>query len=149
MSTYSEAHAESIQLRFLLHITPKQIVNRGKRFLCHSNGKEDLGMVTANYINSSYQHLMNFKKTKSPKEFQGFIRGFSYFCGYMMLKISNDADVLSSAVIEKYPKIYQKDLSDLYTYIMTQNYIGCAAIYMKLKAEAMTESLNSLPLDLK
>lgn len=144
MSTYSEAHAESIQLRYLLHITPKQIVNNGKRFLCHVDGREDLGAVTANYINSSYQHLINFKKSKSPKDFQKFINGFSYFCGYMMLKTTKDANILSGAIIEKYPKSYQKDLSDLYTYITTKNFLGCAAIYAKLKAEAMMESFNSI-----
>ena len=144
MSTYSEAHAESIQLRYLLHITPKQIVNRGKRFLYNSNGREDLSIVTANYINSSYQHLLDFKRNKSPEDFKRFINGFCYFCGYLFLKTPNDANILSKAIIEKYPPNYQKDLSDLYAYIMSQNFLGCASVYTKLKAEAMIESLSEL-----
>lgn len=103
-----------------------------------------MGAVTANYINSSYQHLINFKKSKSPKDFQKFINGFSYFCRYMMLKTTKEANILSGAIIEKYPKSYQKDLSDLYTYITTKNFLGSATIYAKLKAEAMMESFNSI-----
>lgn len=142
MSTYSEAHAESIQLRYLLNITSKQKVNQGKRFIWYTKGKEDLGMVTANYINSSYQYLVDFQKTKLPKDFQGFIREFCYFCGYMFLKTQKDAEKLSEHVICKFPKIYQKDMQELYKNILTQNYLGCAAVYTKMKAEAMMTSLG-------
>ena len=144
MSTYSEAHATAIQLRFLLHITPKQIVNQGKRVLYYSNGRQDIGTVTANYINKSYQYLMDFGETKQPKDFQSFIREFSYFCGYMFLKNTKDAESLMDAIIKKFPQSYQSDLYDLYIHIVTSNHIGCAAIYTKLKAEAMIDSLREL-----
>ena len=65
IKTYSESHAVSIQLRYLLHITSKQIINQGKRFLIHKDGRTDLGTVTANYINQSIQSLNNFQKSKN------------------------------------------------------------------------------------
>lgn len=103
MKTYSEAHATSIQLRYLLHITMKQIVNQGKRSLIYKNGKEDLGLITANYINYSIKALNDFQKTKLPKDFDSFVNNFCYFCGYMMLKKTSDANKLSAYVISKYP----------------------------------------------
>ena len=141
MSTYSEAHANSIQLRYLLHITPKQIVNQGKRYLIYSKGREDLSIVTSNYINQSLHHLTSFRENKIPRDFKQFISQFSYFCGYMFLKKRTIADELSDGVISKFPNEYQSDLKNLYTHILNLNFVGCASVYTKLKAEAMIYSL--------
>ena len=143
MKTYSEAHATSIQLRYLLHISTKQIVNQGKRLLMYINGKEDLGFVTANYINNSIQALNDFQKTKSPQDFNLFINNFCYFCGYMMLKKTDDANKLFSYVITKYPK-HKTDLQLLYKSIINNDFEICSNIYSKLKTEAMIDSLNVL-----
>lgn len=143
IKTYSESHAVSIQLRYLLHITSKQIVNQGKRFLIHKDGRVDLGTVTANYINQSIQSLNDFQKSKKPNDFDSFTNNFCYFCGYMMLKKHSDADKLSSYVISKFPN-YKSDLQLLYESIMNKNFDMCATIYNKMKAEAMLQSFSIL-----
>lgn len=143
IKTYSEAHAESIQLRYLLHITSKQIVNQGKRFLIYKTGKEDLSIVTGNFINQSIQALNDFQISKTPRDFDSFTNNFCYFCGYMMLKKRSDSDKLSSYVISKYPK-HKEDLHLLYNSIMSGDFDMSAKIYNKMKADAMLQSFNQI-----
>lgn len=143
MKTYSEAHAESIQLRFLLHINPKQIVNQGTRFLIYETGKEELSIVTGNYINHSLQALNNFQMSKSPNDFDLFTNNFCYFCGYMMLKKRKDADKLASYAISLFSK-YKTDLQLLYKSIIDKNFEMSSNIYIKMKSDATLQSFNNI-----
>lgn len=145
IASYSEAHAREIQLRYLLKITPTQIVNQGKRYLPYkSNYKEDLGTVTAEYINQSIQAANNFIKSKNPNDFKTFTNNYCYFCGYMRMKKKSDADKLVDCISKSYPQIYQKHLTELYENIYVSNQLMCGIIYEQMLSGAMLYSISQI-----
>lgn len=143
MKSYSEAHAESIQLRYLLHMTPKQILNQGVRYVNYKTGKESLSVITSEYINMSIQSLTNFQISKSPQDFNSFTNNFFYFCGYMLLWKRENADKLAFHIISSYPK-YKDSLKMLYQSIMDEQYTTVASIYNTLKVDAMLHSIPDI-----
>lgn len=142
MSTYSEAHAKAIQIRFLLNLSQKQIVNQGTRYLPYvDNEKENLGTVTSSLANQSISSAKRFLETNKPNDFNQWINNFSYLCGYMMLKKKVDANKLMAHVIKLHPEKFHNDLRDLYQYILSENILGCKTTYLKLKTEGMIRGL--------
>lgn len=140
ISSYSEAHATEIQLRYLLKITPIQIVNRGKRYLPYKNNdKEDLSVITSEYINQSIQFAKNFQNSNNLNDFKSFINNYCYLCGHMKMKRKADADKLIDYVHNLFPQKYQKKLLELYNNIITNNYLGCGIIYSQMIADAMED----------
>ena len=51
LSTYSEAHAESIKFRYLLHISLTAIVGAERRKIIGENGKTTLDAISTDYFN--------------------------------------------------------------------------------------------------
>ena len=143
MKSYSEAHAESIQLRHLLHMTIKQILNQGVRYINYIDKKENLSNVTLNFITTSIQSLNTFQISHSPHDFDSFTNNFFYFCGYMTLWKRENADKLASHMISTYPK-HNDTLILLYKSIMDKQYHVTASIYNCLKAEAMLYSISNI-----
>ena len=138
LKSYSEAHAESILLRYLLHITPRQIIHSERRNIIYSGGKSELNIVSRNYINISIELLKKFNNNQSFEKFSSAINNFCYFCGYLLLKKKSDAIKLSDYAISLYPEQYISDLKLLYQAI-SNNEVGVSAlIYNKLKSQYIT-----------
>lgn len=129
LSTYSEAHAESIKFRYLLHISFNAKVGAERRKLIGENGKTTLDAVSIDYFNKCIAISRIIDINPTPECFNGLINYFCYFCGYLSLIKKETADKI---IIEAAKKLSQNHISiflELYQSIMNCNYEKCAAIY--------------------
>lgn len=129
LSTYSEAHAESIKFRYLLHISLDIKVGVERRKLIGENGTTTLDAISIDYFNKciAMSRIINMHPT--PECFNTLINYFCYFCGYLFLLKKENAD---KVIVEATKKLSQNHISillELYQSIMNCNYEKCAAIY--------------------
>lgn len=144
LKSYSEAHAESIKLRYLLHLNLRQNIGKEKRVIVHKDKMCKLDLVSGNYGNQSIAALQEFISSKKPAYFDLGINNFCYFCGYFSLHNKNDARKLSKYVLSFYPQRYIKDLTELYNSIYSKDAILASKIYKKIKLEAMIYSISDI-----
>lgn len=129
LDTYSEAHASSIQLRYLLHISLKAKISAERRTLIGENGKTTLDVISIDYFNKCIAMSRIIDIHPTPECFNALINYFCYFCGYLFLLKREDAD---KVIVEAIKKLSQNHISiflELYQTIMDCNHEKCAAIY--------------------
>lgn len=129
LATYSEAHASSIQLRYLLHISLNVKIGAERRKLIGENGKTTLDTINIDYFNKCIAMSRIIDINPTPECFNLLINYFCYFCGYLLLLKRENADKI---IFEATKKLSQNHISiflELYQAIMDCNYKKCAAIY--------------------
>lgn len=137
MHTFSEAHAESIKLRYLLSLDIKRKINQGVRYLENYNGKSDIGTVTSTYLNQSLTSYGCFIKNPLPKHFYNFLHSYCHFCGYLTIRTPKDAKIILNGVLNKFPIQYCDDLRKLCYSIERKDIQECCEIYSKLQLKAL------------
>ncbi|AMJ42346.1 hypothetical protein [Anaerotignum propionicum] len=139
IKTFSESHATTVELKYLLHISMNQTsrINLNNRVLTWRNGKENLDLITANYINQSIHHFNNFLLTKNPYDFNSGRTQFCYFCGYLMLEDKTKACKLLDGVMCYFPEQYRKNLSELGKAILIYDVNKIVSTYDIFTSQAM------------
>ena len=140
MKSYSEAHAESIKIRYLLHLPINKLLGKERRTIIIKNKKESLDLLTASYVNHSISDINSFLLNNDPYDFDHAISNFCYMCGYLVLVKEPDRTRLIDYIIGLYPNEYKSDLYNLSTFIFETDIRKCALIYKKMKLEAMAKS---------
>lgn len=143
LSTYSEAHAESIKFRYLLHISLTAIVGAERRKIIGENGKTTLDVISTDYFNKCIAMSRIIDINPTPECFNALINYFCYFCGYLFLLKRENAD---KVIFEAIKKLTQNNISiflELYQSIMDcSNHEKCAAIYDGLYTYYRNIALN-------
>ena len=142
LSTYSEAHAESIKLRYLLHIPLKAKIGDEIRKLIGENGETTLYTEINNYFKncSAMSHIIDIHPT--PECFNLLINYFCYFCGYLFLLKKENADKKIIEATKKLSDSHAGILLELYKVIMDKDFKECATIYKKLHTTYKEMALN-------
>lgn len=129
LSTYSEAHAESIKFRYLLHISLKAKVGTERRKIIGENGKTTLDAVSTDYFNKCIAMSRIIDIHPTPECFNALINYFCYFCGYLFLLKKCDADKIIFEAVKKLSQNHISIFLELYQSIIDHNHEKCAAIY--------------------
>lgn len=138
ISTYSEAHAESIKARKLLNINLNKQLKLGeakrKRIYLSGGQSSILSQYEKFYIKSSVKGLELFFASSVPDAnlFDIFLNNFCYFCGFLKLHNKIEADKMILDVINEYPKELIPTLKDLYKAIMSNDFERCSELYDNL-----------------
>lgn len=143
MHTYSEAHAETIKLRYLLKLDMKCKINQGTRYIEDSEGKNDTGTVTSRYLNQSLTSYFLLLKEKLPKHFYNFLHSYCHFCGYMTIRIPKEAIIIIDGILEKFPSQYRDDLKELYYAIEKKDFQKCCEIHDRLQLDAFKITIEN------
>lgn len=144
MKSYSEAHAESIRLRYLLHLPINKLLGREHRIIINKNKKESLDLLTASYMNYSVSDINSFLLNNDPYDFDHAISNFCYMCGYLNLCKISDRTKLINYVLTLYPKKYRANLRGMSNSIFKEDPKQCASLYQKLKLDAMIKSILNI-----
>ena len=142
LSTYSEAHAESIKFRYLLHISLTAIVGAERRKIIGENGKTTLDAISTDYFNKCITMSRIIDTHPTPECFNALINYFCYFCGYLFLLTKKNADKIIAEAIKKLSQNHISIFIELYQSIMDCNREKCAAIYDGLYTYYMNMALN-------
>lgn len=129
LSTYSEAHAESIKFRYLLHISLNAKVGAERRKIIGESGKTTLDTVSTDYFNKCIAMSRIIDIHPTSEYFNDLINYFCYFCGYLFLLKKENADKVIIETTKKLSQNHIDILLELYQSIMDCNYEKCAAIY--------------------
>lgn len=142
LDTYSEAHAESMKFRYLLHISLNAKVGAERRKIIGESGKTTLDAVSTDYFNKCIAISRIIDIHPTPECFNDLINYFCYFCGYLLLLTRENADKIIAEVIKKLSQNHISIFLELYQSIMDCNHEKCAAIYDGLYTYYRNMALN-------
>ena len=142
LKTFSESNAESIKIRYLLHIPFNKIIGSERRILLDKDKEKSLDVIASFYIEHSIKIFKEFTSDKDPCTFNLGMSCFCYACGYFSLLKEPIKSKLCSHMISEHPEIYRQDLFSLYNAIQSTDVNRCGTIYKKMKLDAMKVSID-------
>jgi len=144
LKSISEAHAESIRLRYLLHLPINKTLNRERRVIAYKEKKDLLDNLTGNYGNQSIAAITVFDRDNDPLAFDHAITNFCYMCGYLTLLKEQDKIKICNYIISLYPQEYKDKLYALSHAILENDVVKSALTYKKIKLSAMIKSYRGV-----
>jgi len=144
LKSFSESHAESIKLRYLLNLSIKSSIGKERRFVNDKYKKTEMGLISANYGNQSIDGMTKFLITGDPYDFDRGMNNFLYMVGYLCIVKRQLRNKLGEYVVSLYPNQYKGDLKELMDYIFKNEIELSAMAYKKILLSSQIFSIETI-----
>lgn len=140
LKSYSEAHAESIKYRYLLHLSRTQPLMNYNVNVLTSEGSMSYQKASGSLMNQSVYYMNQFLITHNPYDFDNALNFAFYFYGAVSLLPKRS--LILNKVLETYPKKFNYDIVNIGKAVFKKDVYKVIDIYINVKSEAVKFSCS-------